>query len=112
MPYIRLAPDFLLIELGSIFTKKIRRGEFSRANVGPSFRAVRNLIDITPGSSLLDEALGLALLHQRSFYDSLYLALALQEGCQLVTADERLYNALRSALPHTILWVGDLPKPA
>jgi predicted nucleic acid-binding protein len=54
------------------------------------------------------------LAHQyiRSVYDALYVALALQEGCQLVTADGRLYNALRPVLPDTMLWVGDLPASA
>jgi predicted nucleic acid-binding protein len=39
-------------------------------------------------------ALAIALGCGRSFYDSLYLALA--EGGVFVTADERLVNALRS----------------
>jgi predicted nucleic acid-binding protein len=106
------APDFLIIELGSIFAKKIRRGEFSRANVAPSFSVVQNLVEFTTARYLLDEALSLAVLYRRSFYDSLYVALAIREGCQLVTADQRLYNALRPALPETMLWVGDVPSPA
>ena len=40
-------------------------------------------------------------------YDSLYLALALREECQLVTADERLYNALREAFPQNVALLRD-----
>ena len=66
-------------------------------------------VSLVESRSLFDSAFATALQHNRSFYDALYVALALNRGCQLVTADERLYNALRPALPETMLWVGDLP---
>jgi predicted nucleic acid-binding protein len=45
----------------------------------------------------------------RSFYDSLYLALAKAEGYPFVTADKKLYNALKSgSLKKYILWVEDI----
>ena len=42
-------------------------------------------------------------------YDTLYLALGLREGCQVVTADRPFYDALAAAFPGTMLRVGDLP---
>jgi predicted nucleic acid-binding protein len=44
----------------------------------------------------------------RSAYDSLYVALALDERCQLVTADRRLYDATSPIYPDTMLWIEDL----
>ena len=39
---------------------------------------------------------------------SLYLALSIREACQFVTADERLVNAVRPALPG-VIWVANWP---
>ena len=39
-------------------------------------------------------------------YDSHYLALAEMLGLELWTADERLYNAVKDALPW-VKWLGD-----
>lgn len=44
---------------------------------------------------MLASALEIALAHRRSIYDAIYVALALRENCEMVTADERLYNALQ-----------------
>jgi predicted nucleic acid-binding protein len=45
--------------------------------------------------AFVKEALTLAMQHERSVYDVLYLALALKEGVSLITADERFVNALK-----------------
>jgi predicted nucleic acid-binding protein len=52
-------------------------------------------LEVHSSAPLLDNALDLALSVSRTVYDSLYLALALSLGCPLVTADERLVNALQ-----------------
>jgi hypothetical protein len=36
------------------------------------------------------------------FYDCLYVALAEQENCQLVTADDKLINALQARFPFIV----------
>jgi predicted nucleic acid-binding protein len=107
-----LAPLFILVELNSVFLKKTRFGQMTAQGATESLRHAVDTFEFTWSLGLLDGAFSLALQHNRSFYDSLYLALAIREGCRLVTADERLYNALRSSLPETMLWVGDLPAPA
>lgn len=47
------------------------------------------------------------LVHQRAiaFYDGLYLALSRQLGIPLITADNRLYQRIKS-LPE-VIWIGD-----
>ena len=55
-------------------------------------------------------AFDLADRTQRTVYDCLYLALAVQLGGRMVTADQRLYKSL-AGTPWAghICWVGDLP---
>jgi predicted nucleic acid-binding protein len=53
---------------------------------------------------LLDEALEIAFANDRSVYDCLYVALAIQFQVEMITADERLANALASRLP--VKWLG------
>lgn len=50
----------------------------------------------------------IAMDTERSVYDCLYLALAEREGCRFVTADRRLFNAVReSPIGRVLHWVGD-----
>jgi len=53
---------------------------------------------------LLDLAFNIASGFDRTVYDSLYLALAVQSKAQLVTADEKLANAVAAQLP--VKWLG------
>jgi predicted nucleic acid-binding protein len=59
---------------------------------------------------LLAPAFDVAEQTQRTVYDCLYLALAIQLGGRMVTADQRLYNAL-AATPWAahLCWVEDVP---
>ena len=53
---------------------------------------------------LLDSALDKAIVYGRTVYDSVYLALAVESAGQLVTADEKLVNAVAGRLP--VIWLG------
>ena len=48
--------------------------------------------------------LEIAVDFDRTFYDSTYVALAVATGTELITADERLVNALGSRFP--VRWLG------
>jgi predicted nucleic acid-binding protein len=51
---------------------------------------------------------GIALDHSRTVYDSLYLALAESLTCQVVTADDRLFNSMQgTALASHLIHVRD-----
>jgi predicted nucleic acid-binding protein len=52
----------------------------------------------------LEEAFSIAATFNRTVYDSLYVALAVRSKADLVTADERLANALAARLP--VKWLG------
>jgi predicted nucleic acid-binding protein len=63
-----------------------------------------------PEPPLLTSAFDLADRTQRTVYDCLYLALAVQLNGRMVTADQRLYNSLaQSPWAGFVVWVGDLP---
>lgn len=100
-----LAPDLIEAEIGNVLWKAVRRNRISRTDAGNSLRNFAALaIQVIPTSDLLDQALQIAVDCDRSFYDSLYIALALSTKTELITADERLVNALGSRFP--VRWLG------
>ncbi len=62
----------------------------------------------TPTAELLEDAYKIAVAHSRTVYDALYLALGVREGCQVVTADEKLVNAVGSNFPN-LIWLPNWP---
>lgn len=59
---------------------------------------------------LMVHALETATRVDQAVYDCVYLALAVKHSCQMVTADQRFYNALkRDPLSVHLCWIADLP---
>ena len=104
------APDLIWSEIGNVLWKKCRRAEMPVDEAGELFEAFRHLPLRTHSSqALAGTAWILATDFDRSFYDSLYLALALHRACPFVTADRKLYNALEAGTSRDFLvWVEDL----
>ena len=100
-----LAPNLIEAEIGNVLWKAVQRNRISPTEAENSVRQFTALaIHVLPTSDLLCQALQIAVGCNRSFYDSLYVALALATKTELVTADERLVNALGSRFP--IRWLG------
>ena len=90
------APDLLLPEFGNTLWKKFRRDELNKADVKSVVQALSVVpLAVHPSLVLLDAAVAIALQTSRTVYDSFYLALAVLLKCPLMTADDRLFNALR-----------------
>jgi predicted nucleic acid-binding protein len=107
--YTLLAPDLLWAEVGNILWKRWRRNEVSQDTAYAILQDLRRLpIQIRPCDELAGTAWSIATLRDRSFYDSLYLALGTQEACPMVTADGKLFNALGGP-SSGLLWVEDIP---
>lgn len=104
-----LAPNLVYPEVGSVLWKRTRAGDITAEEAGAVLRALGGLgLRIYPAWPLVLSAYELAAQTGRSVYDSLYLALAVQESALMVTADERLVNALQdSPLAAFVLWLGD-----
>lgn len=100
-----LVPDLFWLEVANALWKAACRREISGDDAMSAISLVRDLdIATVPSYDLLPEALALAMAHGRTVYDSLYVALAMQSKSALITADERLANALAAHLP--VKWLG------
>ena len=100
-----LVPGFFWVEVANVLWKAVRR-RICQPTEGKAALETLSGLDLPTLSStaLVTPALDLALRHDRSVYDSLYVALAVRQNAQLVTADERLANALGGHLP--VKWLG------
>jgi predicted nucleic acid-binding protein len=100
-----LVPDLFWVELANALWKAVRRAEMSSDNAVSAISFMRDL-DIATVSSIdiVPQALDLAISHDRAVYDCLYVALAVQSKSELITADERLANALAARFP--VKWLG------
>ena len=94
------APDLLIAECGNVFWRRCRQGDITPDEATESLADLLTLnVPLIPATSLVQSALSLALQHQRTVYDALYLALAQERNCDLITADERFFHALSSQFP-------------
>jgi len=107
-----MAPDLLPIELANVLWKKVLRGVLTADEARGAHQGITALapIRILPSGAYHPMALELALAHGRSFYDALYVAVAVTEKALLVTADEKLVNALAATpLGGHLHWLGAGP---
>jgi predicted nucleic acid-binding protein len=102
-----VVPDLFWGEMADILWKAVRVERCTRESAESSLVKLKQRQIPTIGcESLVEQAFGIAVTYDRSAYDSFYVALALEIGGQLVTADERLANALAARLP--VKWLGGL----
>ena len=89
-----IAPSLLYAEVASVLSKRSRRKQLTTEQAREAFRhfEVRTpvLVEI---QEHMPSALELSLAHQLALYDCLYLALAIETGGDLITADERFHRA-------------------
>lgn len=91
------APDLLIAECANILWKKVGRRELSEAEALFAARLLQRAdVGLEPMRPLLEGATRLSLTLDHPAYDCIYLTLAGWLSCNLVTADERLYNKAKS----------------
>jgi len=96
-----VAPDLLIAEGANVFWKRAVRGDLTAQEAAGNLQDLLAInLPLVSSTSLAASALSLAQTHHRSVYDCLYLALALERGCEFVTSDERLCNAIGSLYPN------------
>jgi predicted nucleic acid-binding protein len=98
-------PDLLWTEVANILWKSVRQNRSSLHDAEAALAAMREQnLSTFPSAPLIDRAFHIAVQYRRTAYDSLYVALAVASNSDLVTADERLANALAGYLP--VKWLG------
>jgi predicted nucleic acid-binding protein len=98
----RHAPDYLLSEAASVLLKRVRprqaRLRLARAEAHMVLAALKTApIVFHETRPLIDPALALAEEIGASLYDGLFLALALQLGGRIVTADAKLFKRIAAS---------------
>jgi predicted nucleic acid-binding protein len=102
-----IAPDLFWAEFGNVMWKAVRQGRWSGTAAAKALqRMQKQRLATVPAENLVEDALAITLASSRTVYDSLYIALAVQRGAELVTADERLANAVAARLP--VRWLGGI----
>lgn len=93
------APEYFLIELDSIISKKVRRGEISIKKAQLINKKIRKL----PFSLLSYKQIGklsfdLSTSLPITLYDAMYLAVSVEKDGVLYTADRRFVNSLSNTI--------------
>jgi predicted nucleic acid-binding protein len=103
-----IAPSHFPGEIASALTKAERQ---KLIPVGDA-HLIQDILNTPPVlyaiDSLFYRAVDISSQTRTGFYDCLYVALAEQENCELVTADDKLINALQGQFPF-ILSLASLP---
>jgi len=95
-----IAPYLVIAEIANVLWKRQRRGDLNAPAVRHCFlQFLRDCPALLDSAEVSTSALGLAMAHDRPFYDCLYLAWALDQRCDLLTADEKFFNALSTVFP-------------
>ena len=95
-----VVPDIFWAEFGNVSWKAFRLGRWTAAEAEWAIREISHRDFPTVSSKdLLPAAFAIASGFDRSVYDSLYVALAVATRSEMVTADEKLANALATRLP-------------
>jgi predicted nucleic acid-binding protein len=108
----RVSPELVFAEVGNALWAMCRRGNFSEEDYAESMSVLKAMPLGVPVamSSLIGAAARLALDLDHPVYDCIYLALALQEGYPVVTADRLFHDAVKRHpyLADRIMHVGDV----
>jgi predicted nucleic acid-binding protein len=106
-----LAPDFFPLEVLHALTRAERQGRILPAQGGHFWRDVMQTCPVLfPSIPLGARAYAISSSARIGIYDCLYVALAEREGCEMVTADDKLLRNLQGPFPFLVA-LSSLPAP-
>ncbi len=110
---VLLVPTLYAYEVTNILRQRVRRGlmtpDEARADQAKLLSQNVTIDALDQAQQLVQSEHALALANQLNLtatYDAHYLALAEREGCEYWTADERLWNAVKTQLSW-VRWLGE-----
>jgi predicted nucleic acid-binding protein len=103
---IRLfVPEFFWLEISNVLWKRTRGPGVTKSIAQSLYRDMQAKgLKTIRSTRLIPAAFEIAVTYERSVYDSLYVALARDLETFLITADEKLANAIAAHLP--VKWLG------
>jgi predicted nucleic acid-binding protein len=102
-----IVPDLFWAEILNVLWKTVRLGRWPQAAAMLALAQVQQWdFPTLRHQDVLHDALAIALSYDRTAYDSIYLAIARMTNSPLLTADERLANAVAAHLP--VRWLGSI----
>jgi predicted nucleic acid-binding protein len=105
-----LAPALLAYEITNVLYQRVHRDEMSLAKAKQALAKVMLSeleLDFSQDPALSTQAMELAhRFNLPATYDAHYLAMAEREGCELWTADKRMWNTIRGKLAW-VRWMED-----
>jgi predicted nucleic acid-binding protein len=98
-----IAPDVFPVEVAHALTRAERQGRVATADgwrLWQGILADAPILYSTP--SLMPRAYAISSATRQGVYDCIYIALAEREGCELITADEKLVRNLQPFFPFIV----------
>lgn len=106
-----IAPEFWRIECGNALRKAVAKGEATPAQALDRLQILKDApVEHVPTDSVLERGLALSMTLRHPIYDCLYLALAMERDCRLLTADVRFRDLVeaRSALGPSVVLLSEM----
>ena len=105
-----MVPEFCLREVANALWVAYRRRRIDEQTLREVWQLFmsyiqQGILHISPDPPL-DNVLDFALRYNVPVYDCIYIVLAQQEGCPLLTVDEQLFKSVSDQLPF-VKWLGD-----
>lgn len=105
-----IAPDIIWAEFGNALLKKVRIDEIAvqeAADILKDF--IRFPLQTYSSKFILNAAWHMAHDSRNNVYDNLFLSLAINRNCALVTADRKFYDAVsKKSFSSMVAWVEDI----
>lgn len=99
-----LAPDIYPVEIAHALTRAERQGRITPAQGAQLLKDMfKTCPRLHPYLPLLPRAYEISSAVRKGVYDCLYIALAEREGCEFLTADEKLVKDLKTPFPFLVL---------
>jgi predicted nucleic acid-binding protein len=103
-------PELIFPEFCNVIWLKVRRSEITQTE-GETIvsEMMQRTWTIHPHKKIIEPAYTGATSSGQTVYDWTYLALAVSLSCEMITADQKFYNALeKTPLKTNLKWIGDV----